>query len=225
MTVTVASPISLTVPAVVAAPAVTVTQPVAVAALAVDKPIVGANGFITVTGAGDPGEQVEVLEGGKIIGVATPSDDGIWQLVYRVDENGQYGFAVQQRDNVTTRTEPVTINVVNIPVAPAAVTAGAAVTPTVISVADAATASVEVETSVPAGAQTVADSLGGSEYVVESGDTLTSIADEYLGNPVLYTEIVAATNAMAAVDSSFKTITNPNLITVGDRLWIPTPGK
>ncbi len=65
-------------------------------------------------------------------------------------------------------------------------------------------------------------SPGGEEYVVQAGDWLTKIADKYYGNPQDYTLIVAGTNERAADDEEFVTIDNPDLIEVGQKVWVPT---
>jgi nucleoid-associated protein YgaU len=62
---------------------------------------------------------------------------------------------------------------------------------------------------------------GGQAYVVQPGDTLTTLAQEYLGNQVRYREIVAATNERAATDPEIDTITNADVISVGQTIWIP----
>ncbi len=61
----------------------------------------------------------------------------------------------------------------------------------------------------------------GEEYVVQPGDWLTRIAERVFGEPSAYPAIVEATNAKAAEDSSFAVIDDPNLIEVGQKLWIP----
>jgi uncharacterized lipoprotein YbaY/LysM repeat protein len=66
-------------------------------------------------------------------------------------------------------------------------------------------------------------------YTVVAGDTLGTIAQKYLGEIGAYPQIVTATNAAAAVDTSFKNIADANLIEVGQKLCIPakaptTPG-
>ena len=61
----------------------------------------------------------------------------------------------------------------------------------------------------------------GEAYTVQPGDWLSKLADKYYGDPLAYPAIVEATNAKAAEDDSFTVITNPNLIEVGQRLWIP----
>jgi LysM repeat protein len=61
----------------------------------------------------------------------------------------------------------------------------------------------------------------GQVYVVLKGDWLSKIAEKYYGDKLAYPRIVAATNAKAAQDSSFAAIVNPDLIEVGQKLWIP----
>ena len=61
----------------------------------------------------------------------------------------------------------------------------------------------------------------GEEYIVQAGDWLTKIADKYYGDPQNYRGIIEATNAKSAEDNTFATITNPDLIEVGQRLWVP----
>jgi hypothetical protein len=61
----------------------------------------------------------------------------------------------------------------------------------------------------------------GQEYIVKDGDWLTRIAVEYLGDMQAYQAIIDATNAKAAVDSSFARITDTNQLEVGQKLWIP----
>jgi acetyl esterase/lipase len=57
--------------------------------------------------------------------------------------------------------------------------------------------------------------------IVQPGDTLSIIAGRQFGNQLTYQAIVAATNAKAAVDSSYPAITNPNTLVVGWKLCIP----
>lgn len=61
----------------------------------------------------------------------------------------------------------------------------------------------------------------GQEYVVQANDWLSKLALKYYGNMFAYGQIVDATNAKAAEDSSFAVIDNPDLIEVGQKLWIP----
>lgn len=62
----------------------------------------------------------------------------------------------------------------------------------------------------------------GLEYTIALGDWLSKLSDKYLGNVLAYPAIVAATNEKAAEDSSFVTITNPDLIEPGWKIWIPS---
>jgi len=57
---------------------------------------------------------------------------------------------------------------------------------------------------------------------VQSGETLSLLASRHLGSFTAYPGIVSATNAAAAVDSSYAVIDNPALIRVGQKLCIPT---
>lgn len=61
----------------------------------------------------------------------------------------------------------------------------------------------------------------GQAYVVQTGDWLSKLADKFYGDPQAWSLIVEATQTKAATDSSFATITDPNLIEVGQKLWIP----
>ena len=61
----------------------------------------------------------------------------------------------------------------------------------------------------------------GEVYTVQKDDWLSKIAEKYYGDVFAYPVIVEATNAKAAEDDSFAVITNPDLIQVGQSLWIP----
>lgn len=63
----------------------------------------------------------------------------------------------------------------------------------------------------------------GEAYIVQPGDWLIKLARRFYGDPYLYIRIIDGTNAKAAVDSTFAVIRNPNLILVGQKLWIPAP--
>ena len=61
----------------------------------------------------------------------------------------------------------------------------------------------------------------GKEYTVQADDWLSKVAEKEYGDPLAYPVIVEATNAKAAEDNSFSAITNPNVIEVGQKLWLP----
>lgn len=58
-------------------------------------------------------------------------------------------------------------------------------------------------------------------HTVGAGETLSSIAQRYLGDFGAYPRIVTATNAAAATNSNFRAITNVNVISPGQQLCIP----
>lgn len=61
-----------------------------------------------------------------------------------------------------------------------------------------------------------------TNVVVEPGDTLSKLANQYYGNMAAYNRILEATNAKAAVDSSYATIASANTLAVGWKLCIPS---
>ena len=69
-------------------------------------------------------------------------------------------------------------------------------------------------------AQTPTDEAG-QVYTVQADDWLSKLADKFYGDPLAYLVIFEATNNKAAQDSSFATLTDPNLIEVGQQLFIP----
>ncbi len=60
-----------------------------------------------------------------------------------------------------------------------------------------------------------------ADVIIQPGDTLSLIAGRQFGNQLTYQAIVAATNAKAAVDSSYTAIANPSQVSVGWKLCIP----
>ena len=64
-----------------------------------------------------------------------------------------------------------------------------------------------------------------ADATVQPGDTLSLLAARLLGSAAAYPQIVAATNAKAAEDASYATITNASLLSVGWKLCIPTGGN
>ncbi|UCC86988.1 MAG: extracellular solute-binding protein [Anaerolineales bacterium] len=66
---------------------------------------------------------------------------------------------------------------------------------------------------------------GGQDYVVVNDDWLSKLAEKYLGNLLAYPAIMELTNQKAAQDSSYATITNPDLIEVGWKIYIPSAAE
>jgi hypothetical protein len=58
-------------------------------------------------------------------------------------------------------------------------------------------------------------------YVVQASDSLSLIAEKYLGDPLAFSQIVEATNTAAAGNQTYTLIDNPDLIEVGQTVCIP----
>jgi len=68
---------------------------------------------------------------------------------------------------------------------------------------------------------------GGEEYIVRAGDWLTKIADKYLGDPLAYPAIIAATNAKHTEDPTYAILGMGSFdpgagLEPGQKLWIPS---
>lgn len=64
-------------------------------------------------------------------------------------------------------------------------------------------------------------SSSGQDYIVQADDWLSKLADKFYGDPLAFQAIVEATNAKAVEDTTYTSITNPDVIEVGQRLFIP----
>ncbi|GIK36736.1 MAG: hypothetical protein BroJett011_05690 [Chloroflexota bacterium] len=62
----------------------------------------------------------------------------------------------------------------------------------------------------------------GQEYTIQADDWLSKLADKFYGDPLAFPAIVEATNAKAAADNAYAAIGDPNVIEVGQKLFIPT---
>ncbi len=62
----------------------------------------------------------------------------------------------------------------------------------------------------------------GSNYIIQADDWLSKLADKFYGDVLAYPAIVEATNARAAKDDSYATIADPNVIEIGQKLFIPS---
>ena len=61
----------------------------------------------------------------------------------------------------------------------------------------------------------------GSDYTVQANDWLSKLAEKAYGDVLAFPQIVEATNAAAAADSSYASIDNADLIEVGWKICIP----
>jgi len=64
--------------------------------------------------------------------------------------------------------------------------------------------------------------LSPQEYIVQRDDWLSKLSDKFYGDILAYPAIVKATNAKSEIDDSFTFIEDPDVIEVGQKLWIPT---
>lgn len=62
----------------------------------------------------------------------------------------------------------------------------------------------------------------GQDYIVQADDWVSKLAEKFYGDPLAYPAIVEATNKKAAADTSYAAIADPNIIEVGQKLYIPT---
>jgi nucleoid-associated protein YgaU len=148
-------------------------------------------GEVILTGTGEPETEVEVMVDGQPVGTATVDSAGQWTLPIELSDAGDYQVNVQSVD-----------------ASGQVVAASEEIALTVI----------EEEA---AEAPTAPSEEGGQAYIVQLDDWLSKLADKFYGDIFAYPTIVEATNAKAAEDSSFATITNPDLIEIGQKLWIP----
>ena len=63
--------------------------------------------------------------------------------------------------------------------------------------------------------------MKGKEYIVQSGDSLSKLADKFYDDHYVWPAILEATNDKAKVDNSFNKIEDHEYIKVGHKLWIP----
>jgi phosphonate transport system substrate-binding protein len=63
---------------------------------------------------------------------------------------------------------------------------------------------------------------GGENYTVQADDWLSKLADKFLGDVFAWPAIWEATNAKALTDPTYTQIADPNVIEVGQVLYIPT---
>lgn len=61
----------------------------------------------------------------------------------------------------------------------------------------------------------------GQDYIVQADDWLSKLADKFYGDPLAYLAIVEATNAKAISDTAYTPIDNPDVIEIGQRLFVP----
>jgi hypothetical protein len=150
------------------------------------------SGNVTLTGTGEPGSEVQVLVDGQPVGKVTVDSEGKWNLPTELAAAGEHEVRVQSVDDSGE-----------------IVAASDNVQLTVVE-----EAAVAEEPAAPA-------EEDGEAYIVQADDWLSKLADKFYGDIFAYPTIVDATNAKAKEDSSFDIVTNPDLIEIGQKLWIP----
>ena len=81
----------------------------------------------------------------------------------------------------------------------------------------------QVTGAIPTSATPPAQDAAGQIYIVQADDWLSIIAEKFYGDPLTYPAIVEATNRKEAEDNTFQRIDNPDVIEIGQKLWIPDP--
>jgi hypothetical protein len=162
-------------------------------------------GCIELSGTGTAGTETQIRSDGSTLGSVTVGQDGTWSLTMCVDPGNFQLVAV----TVNEAGEEVNRSAGLVLLVPA---------PTVVPTA----APVETEAVQPTPEATQA-SGDGQDYIVEQGDWLMGLAREIYGDASRAEDIFNATNAKAAEDSSYATISNPNILEVGWKIWIPLP--
>lgn len=66
---------------------------------------------------------------------------------------------------------------------------------------------------------------GGRDYVLESSDTLPDLADAWLGDRAAYPAILVLTNQKALADASYATISDPEEVSPGWKIYLPSPDE
>jgi len=162
-------------------------------------------GCIQLSGTGTAGAETQIRSDISTLGSVTVGEDGTWSLMTCVDPGNFQLVAVTMNETGEEINRSARL-VVLVP-APTAV-------PTPIPV------DTEAIQPTPSATEVAGD---GQDYIVEQGDWLMGLAREIYGDASRAEDIFNATNAKAAEDSSYATISNPNILEVGWKIWIPLP--
>jgi len=162
-------------------------------------------GCIELSGTGTAGMETQIRSDGSTLGSVTVGEDGTWSITTCVDPGNfqLVAVAVNEAGAEVNRSAGL---VVLVP-APTAV-------PTAVPV------ETEAVQPTPVAIEVSGD---GQDYIVQQGDWLMGLAREIYGDASRAEDIFNATNAKAAEDPSYATISNPNILEVGWKIWIPLP--
>ncbi len=162
-------------------------------------------GCIELSGTGTAGADTQIRSDDNILGSVNVSEDGTWTITACVDPGNFQIVAVTVNEVGAEISRSVGL-VVLVP-APTAV-------PTPVPV------ETEAIQTTPEATTIAGD---GQDYIVEQGDWLMGLSREFYGDASRAEDIFNASNAKAAEDSSYATITNPNILEVGWKIWLPLP--
>ncbi len=162
-------------------------------------------GCIELSGTGTAGADTQIRSGDNILGSVTVGEDGTWSIITCVDP-GNFQIVA------------VTVNEVGAEISRSAGLVVLVPAPT--AVATPVPDDTEAFQPTPEATEVSGD---GQDYIVEQGDWLMGLSREFYGDASRAEDIFNATNAKAAEDSSYATITNPNILEVGWKIWIPLP--
>ncbi len=95
-------PVTFSLPAAAELVTPTIAEPEAV------EPVAGET--LELSGTGEPGDEVEIVDNGVVVGTAMVSDDGVWTFAYDVSE-GDHSLTARAADAPETQSEAVQITV------------------------------------------------------------------------------------------------------------------
>jgi hypothetical protein len=236
-------------------------------------------GTVELSGAGEPGSEIEIVIDGKVVGTTTVGEDGQWSLGIDLAKAGDYAVTVRSIDpagKLIGALEPFRLTIAkamavptlaklpaSLPVGPVDLSGRGEPDSNLVVLVDgkevgqtqvgsngrwrfgtdfveAGDYEIQVQT-VEGDGQVLAESAvlavnvtaeaGDSGegqatvcteiYTVQKDDWLTKLALKYYNEMFDYPLIVEATNAKAQEDNTFLTISNPDLIEIGQQLCIP----
>ncbi len=162
-------------------------------------------GCIELSGTGTAGAETQIRSDSDTLGSVTVGEDGIWSLTICVDPGNFLLVAVTVNEAGAEVSRSAGL-VVLVPAATAVPTPQ----------------QVETEAVQPT-PEATEESGNGQDYIVEQGDWLLGLARQFYGDASRAEDIFNATNAKAAEDPSYATISNPNILEPGWKIWIPLP--